>query len=202
MMYKYKCGKEIINVFVWNDDFHKEVTVHDKKLYKRTIREDEHGKFFTWNRNKIYLSNWIRTSMKELKQKIDNDEWVTSEDLCQAIMSDGVRNVRFIVPMDVEVARLLDYLYIADSSKRKDTLCKIDERWNREVKQDYKIVLIPVYPDDKVVREEVYYTSDLIDLIKNGSIKIVLQSDLNEDKKRFVHQEQSNEDYLDGTMSI
>lgn len=47
MMYKYKCGKEIINVFVWNDDFHKEVTVHDKKLYKRTIREDEHGKFFT-----------------------------------------------------------------------------------------------------------------------------------------------------------
>lgn len=109
--------------------------------------------------------------------------------------------------------KLLDfriiYIYIADSSKRKDTLCKIDERLNREVKQDYKIVLVPVYPDDKVVREEVYYTSDLIDLIKNGSIKIVLQSDLNEDKKRFVHQEQSNEDYfeglndyLDGTMSI
>lgn len=88
------------------------MTVHDKKLYKRTIREDEHGKFFTWNRNKIYLNDWIRTSMKELKQKIDNDEWVTSEDLCQAIMSDGVRNVRFIVPMDVEVARLSDYLYI------------------------------------------------------------------------------------------
>ena len=46
MMYKYKCGKEIINVFIWSDDFHKEVTIHDKKLYERTIREDEHGKFF------------------------------------------------------------------------------------------------------------------------------------------------------------
>ena len=46
----------------------------------------------------------------------------------------------------------------------------------------------------------------LIDLIKHGSIKI---ADLNEDKKRFVHQEQSNEDYfeglndyLNGTMSV
>ena len=185
MMYKYKCGKEIINVFVWSDDFHKGVTIHDKKLYERTIREDEHGKlFFTWNRNKIYLNDWIKTSMKELKQKIDNDEWVTSEDLCQAIMSDGVRNVRFIVPMDVEVAKLSDYLYIADSGKRKDTLCKIDERWNREVKQDYKIVLVPVYPDDEVVREEVYYTSDLIDLIKHGYIKIVTQSDWEKDKSR------------------
>ena len=41
------------------------------------------------------------------------------------------------------------------------------------MKWDYKIVLVPVYPDDEVVEEEVYYTSDLIDLIKNGSIKIV-----------------------------
>lgn len=173
MMYKYRCGKEIINVFVWSDDFHKEVTIHDKKLYERTIREDEHGKFFTWNRNKIYLNDWIKTSMKELKQKIDNDEWVTSDELCQAILTDGVENVRFIVPMDVVTARLSDYLYIADSSKRKNTLCKIDERCNRKVKLDYKIVLVPVYPDDEVVEEEVYYTSDLIDLIKNGSIKIV-----------------------------
>lgn len=183
MMYKYRCGEEIINVFVWCDDFHKVVTIHDKKLYERTIREDEHGKFFTWNRNKIYLNDWIRTSMKELKQKIDNDEWVTSDDLCQAIMSDGIENVRFIVPMDIEVARLSDHLYIADSSKRKDTLCKIDERWNREVKQNYKITLVPVYLDDEVIREATYYTSDLIDLIKHGSIKIVLQSDLNEDKR-------------------
>lgn len=25
MIYKYKCGNEIIRVFVWNDDFHDEV---------------------------------------------------------------------------------------------------------------------------------------------------------------------------------
>lgn len=173
MMYKYKCGEEIINVFVWSDDFHKEVTIHDKKLYERTIREDGHGKFFTWNRNKIYINDWIKTSMKELKQKFDNDERVTSDDLCQAIMSDGVENVRFIVPMDVVTARAFG-LCIVDGNKHKDTLCKIDERWNREVERNYKIVLVPVYSDDEVIREEDYYTSDLIDLIKHGHIKIVV----------------------------
>ena len=87
-------------------------------------------------------------------------------------MSDGVENARFIVPMDVVTVRAFG-LCIADRSKHKDTLCKIDERWNREVERNYKVILVPVYPDDEVIREEDYYTSDLIELIKHGYIKIV-----------------------------
>ena len=48
MNYKYNCGNEVIRVWVWNDDFHTEVSVMDnktKKTYERTIREDEGGKF-------------------------------------------------------------------------------------------------------------------------------------------------------------
>ena len=44
MFYKYKCGNEIIRVFVWNDDFHNKVSVEDtktQKSYDRTIRGDE-----------------------------------------------------------------------------------------------------------------------------------------------------------------
>ena len=103
MTYNYKCGNEVIRVFVWNDDFHTEVSVNDaktKRTYDRTIREDENGKFFTWNKKKIYLNDWIRISMKELKEKIETDQWVTSDDLCQAILSDGIDNVRFIVPLN------------------------------------------------------------------------------------------------------
>ena len=103
MIYKYKCGKEIIKVFVWNDDFHTEVTIEDtktQKSYDRTIREDKNGRFFTWNRTKIYLNDWIKISMKELKEKIEKDEWITSDDLCQAIMTDGIENARFMVPLN------------------------------------------------------------------------------------------------------
>lgn len=200
MIYKYKCGNEVIRVFVWNDDFHNEVSVEDtktQKSYDRTIREDENGKFFTWNRNKIYLNDWIKISMKELKEKIENGEWITSDDLCQAIMTDGIENVRFMVPLNTTCG-----LFFLNGNKFKDTLCKVEERWNREIKQNYKIVLIPVEPDDNVANSADYYTEDFVSLIKCGNIKIA-------ETQKLIHQEQPNEDYFegvndyfDGTMGV
>lgn len=172
MIYKYKCGNEVIRVFVWNDDFHNEVSVEDtktQKSYDRTIREDENGKFFTWNRNKIYLNDWIKISMKELKEKIENGEWITSDDLCQAIMTDGVENVRFIAPMNTRCG----FGFFLNGNEFKDILCKVEERWNREIKQNYKIVLIPVEMDESIASSRDYYTMDFVSLIKEGYIKIV-----------------------------
>lgn len=172
MFYKYKCGNEIIRVFVWNDDFHNEVSVEDtktQKSYDRTIREDENGKFFTWNRNKIYLNDWIKISMKELKEKIENGERITSDNLCQAIMTDGIENVRFMVPLNTTCG----FGFFLDGNKFKETLCKVEERWNREIKQNYKIVLIPVEPDESIASSRDYYTIDFVSLIEEGYIKIV-----------------------------
>ena len=173
MHYKYKCGNEVIKVWHWDDDFHTEVTVTDNKsgkCYERTIREDDDGRFFTWNKNKIYLNNWIRSSMKELKEKINNKEWVTSDDLCQAILSDGIENVRFIVPLNT----VCGFGFFLDGNKFKDTLCKIEERWNREVKNNYKLIVVPVEPDETVASYGDFYTSSMISLIKEGHIKIVV----------------------------
>ena len=157
MDYKYNCGNEVIRVWVWNDDFHTEVSVTDnktKKIYERTIREDECGKFFTWNKNKIYLDNWIRITMKELKDKIDSKEWCTSDELCQAILTDGVDNVRFIVPLNTISMRVLG-LPLADGDNFNDVLCKINEEYLHDVKQNYKLTLIPVEPtEDTVSRRE------------------------------------------------
>ena len=172
MYYRYKCGNKEIKVWIWNDDFHTEVSVTDNKnnkTYDRTIREDENGKFFTWNKNKIYLNNWIRTSMKELKEKIERKEKCTSDDLCQAILSDGIDNVRFVVPLNT----VCGFGFFLDENKFKDTLCKIEERWNREVKQNYKLVVVPVEPDETVASSHDYYTMDMISLIQSGYIKIV-----------------------------
>lgn len=171
MNYRYKCGNEVIRVWVWNDDFHTEVSVTDSKSnksYGRTIREDENGKFFTWNKNKVYLNNWIRISMKELKEKIERKERVTSDDLCQAILSDGIDNTRFIVPLNWAMGAF------ATGCEFKDTLCKIEERENRKVNENYKIVVVPVEPDKTVANSCEFYTSDMISLIKSGHIKIIV----------------------------
>lgn len=172
MTYKYKCENEVISVFVWNDDFHNKVSVKDTKTgksYDCTIEKDENGKFFTWNCNKIYLNNWIKTSMKDLKKKIENEELITSDDLCQSIMSEGIENVRFIIPLNTTYS-----LGLLNGNKFKNTLCKIEERQNREVKQNHRIVLTPVEPNESIVNSRDYYTEDFISLIKNGNIKIVV----------------------------
>lgn len=175
MNYKYNCGNEVIRVWVWDDDSRTEVSVMDnktKKTYERTIREDEGGKFFTWNKNKIYLDNWIRITMKELKDKIDSKEWCTSDELCQAILTDGVDNVRFIVPLNTISMRVFG-LSLADGNKFKDTLCKIKEEYLREVKRNYKLTLVPVESSEYTVNRTDFYTDDMISLIRSGHIKIV-----------------------------
>lgn len=87
-------------------------------------------------------------------------KWVTSDDLCQAILTDGIENVRFIVPFQIAF------------DNEKDIVCKIEERFNREVKQNYKIILIPEKNETGVTYVD-YYTSDFVSLIKSGYIKIV-----------------------------
>lgn len=173
MIYKYKCGDMIIRVFVWNNDFQNKVSVEDtktKNIYNRTIREDSNGKFFTWNRKKIYITNWIKISMKEVKKKIENEENVTSDDLCQAIMSDGIENARFIVPLNTTSC----FGFFANGNDFKNTLCKIEERYNRKVKQNYKIVFVPLVPNKNIISSVEYYVDDLILLIQSGCIKIVV----------------------------
>ena len=176
MIYKYNCGNEAIRVWVWNDDFHTEVSVTDnktKKTYERTIREDEGGKFFTWNKNKIYLDNWIRITMKELKDKIDSKEWCTDSEFCQAILTDGVDNVRFIVPLNTISMRVFG-VSLADGNKFKDTLCNIKEEYLHEVKRNYKLTLVPVESSEYTVNRTDFYTDDMISLIRSGHIKIVV----------------------------
>ena len=170
MYYKYKCANKTIRVFVSSYDFDNYVTVEDNgKLYDRTIHEDKFGKFFTWDREKIYLDDWLRSSIKELKWKIENNIRVTSDDLCQAIMSDGIENVRFMVPLNTTCG----FGFFLDGNKFKETLCMIRESWNREVKQNYKITLVPVNPDDSVASRVDYYTMDFLSLSDRGYIAIV-----------------------------
>ena len=48
----------------------------------------------------------------------------------------------------------------------------MEERFNREVKADYKLVLVPVTPNDDNVHETEYYTTDLTGLLRAGIVEI------------------------------
>ena len=97
MTYLYDCGNEVIRV--WRNNFCEDtvcIETNDNGKYrefKRSVREDENGKFFTWNQHKIYVDNFKKISIQSIKDKLANDE------LCQAILSECLENVRFIIPM-------------------------------------------------------------------------------------------------------
>jgi hypothetical protein len=173
MIYKYKCNDEILEVWVSPYKYHGHVTVYDKTGHDVKIQEDEQGEFFVWKDTNININDWIKISMKELKEMIDKKEFVTSDMLCQAILSDGIDNARFMVPLNTVSLCMFDIALI-DCDNFKDTLCKIKEEWNREVRQDYKLVLVPVENDETVESRHEYYTSDMIQLIQEGIIKIII----------------------------
>lgn len=173
MNYNYKINGEVVRVWNWNTDYHTSVEVEtSQKSYKRTIRTDKNGeKFFTWNKEKVYLKDYISYSMKELKEKIEQGEHITGDILTQSILHDGIENVRLICPLhpfSVVVPEL--GFGICNGREYVDTLCKITEE-RYEVKKNYKIGVVPV--DNKNVGSENYYTRDMISLIKSGRIKIV-----------------------------
>ena len=48
----------------------------------------------------------------------------------------------------------------------------MEERFNREVKADYKLVLVPVTPNDDIMYEMEYYTTALAGLLRAGIVKV------------------------------
>ena len=64
MNYKYRCKNEIIEANVDEENKTAIVFYKGREGCPRTIIEGNDGKFFTWNRQKIYLNDYITISMK------------------------------------------------------------------------------------------------------------------------------------------
>lgn len=175
MTYLYDCGNEVIKV--WRNNLCEttvcvETTINGEyREFKRTVREDKKGKFFTWNKNKIYIDNFKKISIQSIKDKLANGEWITDDELCQAIMSEGVENVRFIIPMMAVSGRFMG-IVTCDPTSRIDKVCHIEEGFNRNVVDNYKFNFVPDEYDGSTCSHEEYYVLDFVDLLRSGHAKI------------------------------
>ncbi len=175
MFYRYNINGQIVRVWRWGDDFHTKLEVHcpvKNKIYERTIRKDKRGEeFFTWNKARVYLKDYLWYSIKELKERIRAGEDVMPDDLCQTIAKEGVANVRFICQLHPLTAILpLTNIGVYDGSKTVEVMCKVVES-RYKVMDAYKIGITPL--ENESVGSEDYYVSDMLSLIKAGTIKIV-----------------------------
>ena len=160
MYFKYKCGKKIIDVWKSSNEFVNNVIVfddHTKRDYSRSLISENDRVFFTWNRHKIYLDDYIHTSIAEINEKIKKDDWITSNDLCVAILSEGIDNVRFTIPLS---------LYDGESSEKE--VFHIKEEFNRIVMDDYKYLLISEDGEKKLH----LYTADVASMLRDGYVTV------------------------------
>lgn len=177
MNYLYECGNEIISVYRNSNEFSNKVYVTSDKNktfdeQECLIQNDKQGKFFIWNNNKIYLDNFKKISIQSIKDKLAKDEWITESELLQAILTEGVENVHFEIPMMKVDGRFMG-LCVGDPNKNIATVCHIEEEFNRMVSDAYKVKLVPDNYDGTTPKREDYYTSDLVSALRSGYIKIV-----------------------------
>ncbi|NFH01304.1 hypothetical protein FC831_13635 [Clostridium botulinum] len=172
MHYKFNINDEQFRVWMWNDDWHNTVTINDNKTYKqydRTIRTDNNGKFFTWNKEKVYLNDYHKITFKEFNNKLIKDKWILPDELTQMILNEGIENVIINAPMnkvDMVVSQL--GIVLSNGSEYSNVDCLIKE-YQYKVKDNYKINLVPLN-QNYVARS--FYTSDLMNMIKEGRVKI------------------------------
>jgi hypothetical protein len=170
MYFRFEINNKEIRVWNWDDDFHTEVTVYDNKSYDRTIRKDEKGRFFTWDKQKVYLDTYKTYSLEELMNKINNKEFVTDDDLCQTILKEGVENIILNCPLN-PISMIVEEMGIClcDGGKYIYTDCVIDEK-RYKISDHYKLGVRAL--EENKFGTDSYYISDLFSLIKSGKIKI------------------------------
>ena len=158
MYYNFNINGEVKRVFI--NDLAKVAMVEEgNKQYDRTIRNDKNGDFFTWNKCKIYLNDFEKVTVDMFNLMVDNKEWITSDTMRQMLLTEGVDNIKVYAPM-----------YVIGSGNNYDEFieCKIVTRWNRDPKDNYKLVLVPI--DNDTYAEHDMYTMDMISFVRDKRI--------------------------------
>ena len=114
-------------------------------------------------------------TIKEIKEMLVNGTTFSDQDLCDAIINEGVENVRFLVPLIAVKSRsdIISGVVNIDIYKRIDTECIIVETDRRRVEDCYKIVLEPVNFTGQTLRNGEFYVSDFVSMLRKGEAKIL-----------------------------
>lgn len=138
----------------------------------RTVRYDEDGKkFFTWNKKRIYIDDFLAYSPEELVEKITKDKKsaLFGDSICKTLLKYGMDSLSMEIKQNP-----LDYfdfggVKIGFRSSRVDEKSLVwvpyhfVKEFNRNPEDCYKLRLDP---DVEGYPQEDYYIEDLISMLK------------------------------------
>ncbi len=173
MIYQFNVKGSIIYANIPNDNIvaFVQITIQGQKDTCSVVPyEDEKGQYFLWKDQKVYFNDWIRMPLESFLKRIESDaSSVRSTHLCYAILTEGIDRIVFEAPFYTVTGDLF-----IDTTSRKMVKCKIKESYCHEVKDNYKLNLVPLEKDNSICDKRSYYVVDLLQDIKEKKIKIML----------------------------
>lgn len=188
MEMKFNNGAKEITGFV-HTDYHKGVSVYDEHGEEQfcPIEVGDHGVGFTYMGEKFSFSDAVKTSMADIKAKMEAGEFITSNELMMAIICDGTDNVRFGMKVHKPCFVFPGSSVAVCSDDMMETTCKLVNDSRDKPHHNYKLSFVAAEGSDgygSTCRER-YYVSDMCSIIKQGGIKIL--ESINDGKTASEH---------------
>lgn len=178
--FKYLVGEALVSAWVWDDVLENktnrtkiEVTpIHENGKYglssaKKLLYDDSNGYYFIWNKQRVYVKDFLFETASNLAARIKNKEGhVFSDDLFATLLKD--ENVGFVTELphyDSALGKGLEFV---------DTLCVPVVGPFGKLNWHHKVQIEPQDPLARLSnRGCTYYTSDMLKLIEDGDIQLV-----------------------------
>ena len=138
------------SITIWDD-------LKEKDIY-RTIRKDNQGLFFTWNRIKYYINDYYKYTKEDIVNAINNKN-LTDDIFTQGIINYGINKIVIKIPEKI--------YYYNGGSMEKLIDSRIEEYNSFKISDNYKINIV-----SRDGFKQGWYIIDLISLLDKGICKI------------------------------
>ena len=136
-------------ITIWDD-------LKEKDIY-RTIREDNKGLFFTWNKEKYYINDYYKYTKEDIINAINN------KSLIDCIFIQGIINYG----VDKIIIKIPEKMYYNGGSMEKLIYTRIEEYDSFKISDNYRMNTV-----SRNGFKEDWYIRDLISFLNKGMCKI------------------------------
>lgn len=175
MTYSFETKEGRIDAFIPFAYYNDNATVYQPgdRSYETKLYNNENGDLvFDYKGEEIHFKNFIKTSMKEIKQKIERQEHIGTDDFIRAIICDGMHNVRFGVDIHVPDTVIPEIGVNVCGGNRKRCKCELVEEHPYLPHASYKIKIKAVESEGYSYSDD-YYACDFKVLLCSGSYEVL-----------------------------
>lgn len=177
MRYTFNTDKGSVNTWISFESYNDKVIIYDDRgneVEESKLHNNQAGDLvFMYAGQEIPFRTFECMSMDELDSRIKSGEHIFEEEFVQAIIHDGMDNVRFAIEVPVAdmFVPFMGVKVVGDKVQMCE--CKLVEEYLNMPHDKYKLKVQPVEGIEKGLCGKRYYVSAMISLIKEGYIKIL-----------------------------